>query len=128
MLLDPSQQRGKDTVAGNNPPGRPDTMDGSTTENCVLLILFAKTDSIFFTSKEKLIKTCGTKVGKGNEGMQKGKYWNKAGSKVFLSGRERVVSFGCASALRQGAVAQKMCLICCLQIRTHDFWEVWFCV
>ena len=124
--MDPSQQRGKDTVAGNNPPGRPDTMDGRKTETCVLLRLLAKTDSIFHFERKK--KICGTKVGKGNEGMQKGKYWNKAGSKVFLSGRERVVSFGCASALRQGAVAQKMCLICCLQIRTHDFWEVWFCV
>ena len=85
--MDPSQQRGKDTVAGNNPPGRPDTMDGSTTEICVLLRLFAKTDSIFSLRKKK--KNCGTKVGKGNEGMQKGKYWNKAGSKVFLGGRKR---------------------------------------
>jgi len=51
--VDPSQQRGKDTVAGNNPPGRPDTMDGSKTEICVLLRLLAKTDSIFHFERKK---------------------------------------------------------------------------
>ena len=67
--------------------------------------LFAKTDSIF-SLRKKNNKICGTKVGKGNGGMQRGKYWNKVGSKAFLGGRKRVAKIGCMSALRQGAAAQ----------------------